>query len=104
MLAAIEQAEHSIALQSYIFDSDRIGKRIAQALIDAKNRGVEVRVLIDAVGSRYSHPPITKMLIKAGVNTALFCLPRWVLNLFMPTCAAIENYCWSMGFMVWQVV
>ncbi len=75
MLAEIEQAQYSIAMQSYIFDSDSIGKKLAQALIDAKNRGVEVRVLIDAVGSRYSHPPITNMLIKAGVKTALFLPP-----------------------------
>jgi cardiolipin synthase len=81
MLKEIEQAQHSIALQSYIFDSDWIGKKIAQALIDAKNRGVEVRVLIDSVGSRYSHPPITKMLIKGGVKTALFLPPAIGLKL-----------------------
>jgi cardiolipin synthase len=81
MLAEIEQAQYSIAMQSYIFDSDAIGTKIAQALIDAKNRGVEVRVLIDAVGSRYSHPPITKMLIKAGVKTALFLRPAIGLKL-----------------------
>ncbi len=81
MLAEIEQAKHSIAMQSYIFDSDTIGTKIAQALIDAKNRGVEVRVLIDAVGSRYSHPPIAKMLLKAGVTTALFLPPAFGLKL-----------------------
>ena len=81
MLAEIEQAQHSVAMQSYIFDSDTIGKKIAQALIDAKNRGVEVRVLIDAVGSRYSHPPIVNMLIKAGVKTALFLPPAIGLKL-----------------------
>ena len=81
MLEEIERAQHSIALQSYIFDSDAIGKKIAQALIDAKNRGVEVRVLIDAVGSRYSHPPITRMLVNAGVKTALFLIPAIGLKL-----------------------
>jgi len=81
MLHEIAQAKHSIALQSYIFDHDVIGQKIAQALIDAKNRGVEVRVLIDAVGSRYSHPPITAMLIKGGVNTALFLRPAIGLKL-----------------------
>ena len=81
MLNEIERAQHSIALQSYIFDDDVIGKKIAQALIDAKNRGVEVRVLIDAVGSRYSHPPIIHTLIKAGVNAALFLPPALGLKL-----------------------
>lgn len=75
MLAAIESAQKSIALQSYIFDHDEIGEKIAQALIDAVNRGVQVRVLIDAVGSKYSHPPIVNMLQKGGVTTALFMRP-----------------------------
>lgn len=72
MLEAIASAKHSIALQSYIFDNDQIGVQIAQALIDAQTRGVEVRVLIDSVGSRYSRPPITGMLHRAKVPTALF--------------------------------
>jgi cardiolipin synthase len=72
MLQAIEQAKTSIALQSYIFDHDGIGMRLAQALIDAHNRGVQVRVLIDAVGAKYSRPPITEMLQKAGVAVGRF--------------------------------
>jgi len=72
MLAAIRQAQRSIVLQTYIFDSDPVGREIAQALIDAHQRGVVVRVLIDAVGSTYSHPPIHRMLARGGVRTALF--------------------------------
>ena len=72
MLEAIGSARHSVALQSYIFDNDQIGVQIAQALIDAQARGVEVRVLIDSVGSRYSRPPITGILHRAKVPTALF--------------------------------
>lgn len=75
MLEAIRSATRSIALQSYIFDHDEVGEEIAQALIEAKKRGVEVKVLIDSVGSKYSHPPITKMLETAGVHTALFMRP-----------------------------
>ena len=72
MIRAIEQAQTSIALQSYIFDHDGIGERIAQALIDAQARGVKVRVLIDAVGAKYSRPPITRLLEKAGVPVGRF--------------------------------
>jgi len=72
MIEAIESAEHTVALQSYIFDHDGIGMRVAQALIDAKARGVSVRVLIDAIGAKYSHPPITRMLTEAGVSVGLF--------------------------------
>ncbi|MDN3986814.1 phospholipase D-like domain-containing protein [Zwartia vadi] len=75
MLEAIRGAKRSIALQSYIFDHDTVGKELAQALIDAHHRGVQVRVLIDAVGAKYSHPPITALLRNGGVNTALFMQP-----------------------------
>ncbi|WP_409567015.1 phospholipase D-like domain-containing protein [Salmonella enterica] len=51
-------AERSILLETYIFDRDKIGFRVADALIAAVQRGVEVRVLIDAVGARYSIPSI----------------------------------------------
>ena len=75
MLEEIRAAKHSVALQSYIFDDDAVGRDIAQALIDAHERGVQVRVLIDAVGSKYSRPPIIDYLRAGGVDTALFMRP-----------------------------
>ncbi|ROT45998.1 cardiolipin synthase [Pusillimonas sp. NJUB218] len=72
MINAIDNACRSIALQTYIFDNDAEGQKIAQALARAKDRGVEIRVLIDAVGAKYSRPPITRLLKKLGIKTALF--------------------------------
>ncbi|UVC07184.1 cardiolipin synthase [Rhizobium sp. TH2] len=69
---AIEKARHSILLETYIFDRDRIGTRIADLLIAAKERGVTVRVLIDSVGARYSVPSIVRHLRAGGVNTFTF--------------------------------
>lgn len=72
MLAAIEQATTSISLASYIFDNDELGQRFVRALRGAVDRGVEVRVLIDAVGARYSFPPIHWALRHAKVPVARF--------------------------------
>lgn len=72
MIQAIDQATQTIALQSYIFDHDSEGLRIVEALERAVKRGVQVRVLIDAVGSKYSRPPITRALRKRGIRVALF--------------------------------
>lgn len=72
MLEAIRKAERSIALQTYIFDHDRAGKQFIEALVAAGKRGVEVRVLIDAVGARYSRPRTARVLRRAGVRTAEF--------------------------------
>jgi cardiolipin synthase len=72
MLEAIEGARVSLSLCSYIFDNDAVGRRFVEALGAAVRRGVEVRVLVDAVGSRYSWPPITGRLKRAGVRCARF--------------------------------
>ncbi len=72
MLEAIDAAERSILLESYIFDRDRAGLRIADALVRAVYRGVTVRVLVDAVGARYSVPSILAHLSKRGVDVDVF--------------------------------
>ncbi|MBB3235457.1 phospholipase D-like domain-containing protein [Phyllobacterium endophyticum] len=72
MLAEIERSERSILVETYIFDRDKIGLRLADALIKAVKRGVEVRVLIDAVGARYSIPSIVGYLDKHGVKVDVF--------------------------------
>ena len=72
MLRAIEGASRSILLETYIFDRDRIGRRFAEALIEAVKRGVVVRVLIDAVGARYSVPSVLGMLRDGGVMVDVF--------------------------------
>jgi cardiolipin synthase len=72
MKAAIDAAERSVLLETYIFDRDKIGLRIADALIAAARRGVEVRVLIDAVGARYSVPSILGHLSNGGVTVSVF--------------------------------
>ena len=70
--AAIDGATRSILLESYIFDRDRAGLRIAAALERAVERGVTVRVLVDAVGARYSVPSILGHLAKRGVTVDVF--------------------------------
>ena len=72
MLAAIAAAERSILLETYIFDRDPAGERFVAALSDAVARGVQVRVLIDAVGARYSIPSIVSDLQRANVPTDVF--------------------------------
>ncbi len=72
MLQQIDGASQSILLETYIFDRDEIGLRFADALISAVKRGVEVRVLIDAVGARYSVPSIVGHLQAGGVTVKVF--------------------------------
>jgi cardiolipin synthase A/B len=78
MLSAIDEAKSSISLTTYIFDNDSAGRRFVAALERAVKRGVEVRVLVDAAGTRYSWPPITHKLRHAHVPFATF-LPSSLL-------------------------
>ncbi len=79
MLAAIDSAQKTVSLCSYIFDNDATGKKFIAALDRAVRRGVAVRVLVDSAGSRYSFPPITWKLRAAGIPHARF-LPTSILT------------------------
>jgi cardiolipin synthase len=72
MLEMIDGATRSIALSTFIFDNDDVGRSFTDALGRAVSRGLEVRVLIDAVGSRYSWPPIMRELRRNGIRYARF--------------------------------
>jgi cardiolipin synthase len=76
MLAAIDAAERTITLLSYIFDNDAVGERFLLALKGAADRGVQVRVLIDDVGTRYTRPSMAKRLREAGIPVATFLPTR----------------------------
>ncbi|MBL8852629.1 MAG: cardiolipin synthase [Planctomycetaceae bacterium] len=76
MLASIAQAQQTVALQSYIFDHDRAGEMFVEALHQAHKRGVQVRVLIDDVGSRYSRPTSVSQLQRLGIPCVTF-LPTY---------------------------
>ena len=47
----IENAEHSVDAVYYIFKDDLVGKAMLGALCDAVKRGVDIRLMVDSVGS-----------------------------------------------------
>ena len=72
MLKAIASARKSVSFLSYIFDNDRVGKAFIEELDKARQRGVEVRVLIDDIGSRYSRPSTPHELKRRGIHCKTF--------------------------------
>ena len=82
MLGAIEAAARSITLLTYIFDNDRAGAAFLQALLRARDRGIEIRVLIDDFGAKYTRPSMVRRLARAGIAVATFLPTRkpWVLK------------------------
>ncbi len=72
MLAAIDAAEKSVGLASYIFRDDEAGMPFIEALIRAHRRGVAVRVLIDGIGGGYFWSGTYEKLREAGVPVDRF--------------------------------
>ncbi len=70
--AALDRAVHEIYLESYIFENDNTGRRIAEALRRAAFRGVKTHVLIDGFGSKSLPKTMVDNLEAAGVMVLKF--------------------------------
>lgn len=51
ILKAIKSAKHHIHLEYYIFSDDKIGNQLKNLLIEKSKEGIEIRIIIDDVGS-----------------------------------------------------
>lgn len=51
MLSGIDAARHSVWMETYTFAADELGQRFRDAFVRAAKRGLQVRVLYDALGS-----------------------------------------------------
>jgi cardiolipin synthase len=75
MYDAIENAESSLFLSTYIFKTDSTGREFIDRLARAKERGVDVKVIIDGIGEYYSFPPAGRLLKKRGIDFARYIPP-----------------------------
>lgn len=73
----LKTAKHHIHLEYYIFKTDRIGNTILNILEQKVQQGVEVRIILDSVGSwKFSKKEI-KRLRKSGIDIRLFLKVRF---------------------------
>ena len=68
MLRDIELAEHSITIEAYIYWDGEIGLTFAKALAAAAQRGLKVKLLLDAIGSQSIGNEICKILEDGGCH------------------------------------
>jgi cardiolipin synthase len=68
MLRDIELAEHSITIEAYIYWAGEIGITFAKALAAAAQRGVRVKLLLDALGSQSIGDEIVEILQQGGCH------------------------------------
>jgi cardiolipin synthase len=74
-------ARYSLHLQTYIFDENDTGNRVADALINAAKRNVYVYVLLDGYASKNLSAPFIARLRDAGVHLEFF-RPLVLSNVF----------------------
>ena len=72
VISALNQAQKSIWIEVYIYETDRLGHRIAEALRAAAVRGVSVHLLIDAVGCFYSKASLGNIFANSGVLLSVY--------------------------------
>lgn len=77
MLEAIRGARKTITFETYIYWSDEIGKKFAEALAERAKAGVRVHVMIDWVGSAKIDPSFLKLMEMAGVEVQKFHALQW---------------------------
>ena len=68
LVADIDAAQRHIHLLYYIFADDATGRRVADALRRASARGVQCRLLLDALGGRSALRRLASSLRSAGVE------------------------------------
>ncbi len=77
MLAAIDNAEKRISFEIYKIRMDSVGRRFVEALTNAAERGVRVRFLYDAYGSRTVNGRDFAVLRAAGAEVRVFNPVMW---------------------------
>ena len=72
MLAAIAAARHYILLEMYCVESGALTSHILDALLDAAGRGVAVKIIFDAFGSRHLKEADRKRLQHPSIEIAFY--------------------------------
>lgn len=72
VMDAIRQAQHHIHLEYYIFNDDSIGRPLSELLIKKAAQGVQVRMIVDGVGSLGLKRRYIKNMRKHGVEIYKF--------------------------------
>lgn len=70
--AAIETVTHHVHLEYYLWQPDRVGIRLRDLLVEKARAGIEVRLLLDAIGSDHTSNRFLRPLQDAGGMTAWF--------------------------------
>jgi len=72
LIGRILAAEKSVHFETFLWKEGALGRRLADALIDRARAGVQVRVLLDAEGSRDAGAAVVQQMRAAGCCVVFF--------------------------------
>src|ERR1700749_3942239 len=78
LIKGIEASTHFIAMETYIYEKGVLADRITKALCDAARRGVQVRLLIDGIGSPSFSSEYEATLSDGGVIVRYYRILPWM--------------------------
>lgn len=72
IIKTIENARHSVNMETFIFEADDAGRKIADLLIRKRAEGVRVNLMYDSVGALHTPAQFFDDLRKNGINVVEF--------------------------------
>jgi cardiolipin synthase len=77
MLAAIRGAQKTINLEFYIYWDGEIGRQFAEALAERARAGVQIKAILDSVGSATMSQTLIDFLTRNGIDLEWYHPLRW---------------------------
>jgi cardiolipin synthase len=77
MLADIAAAKHSVHLETFVWCAGQVERLFVDALAERARAGVNVRVLLDSLGSNKASDAELERLLASGAKVATYCKPSW---------------------------
>jgi cardiolipin synthase len=77
MLSAIRVAKRTINLEFYIYWDGEVGRQFAEALAERARAGVQVKVILDAVGSAQMSSSLIEFMARNGIDLEWYHPLRW---------------------------
>lgn len=72
LLQDIDAAKSSITIEVYMFLNDSLGKKVQEALIRARERGVHIQIIVDGIGSYEMDQKFIDRLHQVGIKLRVY--------------------------------
>jgi cardiolipin synthase len=77
MLAAIRAAQKTINMEFYIYWDGDIGRQFAEALAERARAGVQIKIILDSVGSSTMSQSLIDFMARNGIDMEWYHPLRW---------------------------